>query len=80
MIISIGGSGCRRVEVDGVGLLQFKFLRHMERLRGPHGMPASGKTEGKDGLHLLVILDGLVQELSVLGSWGDPRDEQQLDN
>ena len=30
-------------------------------------MPSSRQTEGEDGLHLLIVLDGLVKEFSVLG-------------
>ena len=40
--------------------------RHIGRPVGVHGELTSGHTKGEDDIHVGVVLDGLVEELSVL--------------
>ena len=59
----------RSIKNDGLRLLGAKVVREIctERLIRFHRKLASGQTEGEDGLHVGVVLDGHVDIVGVLG-------------
>lgn len=57
------------IDVDSVQLLgtavRIIMGGHTKRLTRSHGILSSCQADGEDGLHLVVVLDGLVEELDV---------------
>lgn len=59
----------RAIKNDGIWLLDLGIVRGrcIKRLTGDHGILANSQSTGEDGLHLIVVLDGPVEVLTVLG-------------